>query len=52
MSSDLLYREMVIHSTMLAYLDVITVLAVGCVCMIPLVFFMKKRKTSGPMAMH
>ena len=52
MAQGNLYREMVIHSTMLAYLDVITVLAVGCVCMIPLVFFMKKRKTSGPMAMH
>ena len=52
MAQGNLYREMVTHSTMLAYLDVITVLAVGCVCMIPLVFFMKKRKTSGPMAMH
>lgn len=37
---------------MLAYLDVITVLTIGRVCMIPLAFLMKKRKAGGSMAMH
>jgi hypothetical protein len=32
---------LVTQSTILAYLDVISVLAAGSVCMIPLVFFMK-----------
>jgi DHA2 family multidrug resistance protein len=47
-----LYRQLITQSTMLAYLDVIAVLAIGCVCMIPLPFLMKKRKAGGPMAMH
>jgi MFS transporter, DHA2 family, multidrug resistance protein len=52
MAQGNLYRQLITQSTMMAYLDVITVLAVGCVCMIPLVFLMKKRRTGGPMAMH
>jgi MFS transporter, DHA2 family, multidrug resistance protein len=52
MAQGSLYRQLVTQSTMLAYLDVITVLAIGCVCMIPLAFLMKKRKSGGSMAMH
>jgi len=52
MAQGNLYRQLITQSTMMAYLDVITVLAVGCVFMIPLVFLMKKRKAGGPMAMH
>ena len=52
MAQGNLYRQLITQSTMMAYLDVITVLAVGCVCMIPLVFLMKKRRAGGPMAMH
>lgn len=52
MAQGSLYRQLVTQSTMLAYLDVITVLAIGCVCMIPLALIMKKRKAGGPMAMH
>lgn len=52
MAQGSLYRQLITQSTMLAYLDVITVLAIGSVCMIPLVFLMKKRKAGGPMAMH
>jgi DHA2 family multidrug resistance protein len=52
MAQGNLYRQLITQSTMMAYLDVITVLAIGCVCMIPLVFLMKKRRTGGPMAMH
>lgn len=52
MAQGNLYRQLVTQSTMLAYLDVITVLSVGCICMVPLVFLMKRRKTSGPVAMH
>src|SRR5271155_3428220 len=52
MAQGNLYRQLITQSTMLAYLDVITVLAIGCVCMIPLAFLMKKRKAGGPMAMH
>jgi len=39
-----MYGQLVTQSTILAYLDVIAVLAAGSACMIPLVFFMKKRK--------
>jgi hypothetical protein len=52
MAQGNLYRQLITQSTMMAYLDVITVLAIGCVCMIPLVFLMKKRQTAGPVAMH
>jgi DHA2 family multidrug resistance protein len=52
MAQGNLYRQLVTQSTMMAYLDVITVLAVGCVCMIPLVFLMKKRHAGGSVAMH
>ena len=47
-----IYRQLVTQSTMLAYLDVIAVLAIGCLCMVPLVFLMKKGKRGGPMAVH
>jgi len=48
-----IYSQLQRHSSMLSYLDVIAVLAVGSVCMVPLVFFMKKRKPGkGPMMAH
>jgi MFS transporter, DHA2 family, multidrug resistance protein len=46
-----LYRQLVFQSTQLAYLDVVAVLSVCAACMIPLIFFMKKR-TGGPAAAH
>jgi MFS transporter, DHA2 family, multidrug resistance protein len=52
MAQGNLYRQLITQSTMLAYLDVITVLAIGCVCMIPLAFLMKRHKAGRPMAMH
>jgi MFS transporter, DHA2 family, multidrug resistance protein len=52
MAQGSLYRQLVTQSTMLAYLDVIAVLAIGSACMIPLALLMKKRKAGGPMAMH
>jgi len=53
MAQGNLYRQLITQSTMLAYLDVIAVLCLGCVCMVPLVFFMKKRKAAGgAVAMH
>jgi MFS transporter, DHA2 family, multidrug resistance protein len=47
MAQGNIYSQLVTQSTVLAYLDVIAVLSVGSACMIPLVFFMKKRKTAG-----
>jgi MFS transporter, DHA2 family, multidrug resistance protein len=53
MAQGSLYQQLVTQSTVLAYLDVIAVLAVGSACMIPLVFFMKKREAAKTgMAMH
>ncbi|MGA7314101.1 MAG: DHA2 family efflux MFS transporter permease subunit [Silvibacterium sp.] len=53
MAQASLYRQLATQSTVLAYLDVIFVLAVGSACMIPLVFFMKKRAAGkGEVAMH
>ncbi|HEX3470072.1 MAG TPA: DHA2 family efflux MFS transporter permease subunit [Silvibacterium sp.] len=53
MAQASLYRQLVTQSTVLAYLDVIIVLAVGSACMIPLVFFMKKRAAGkGEIATH
>lgn len=52
MAQGNIYRELIAQSSMLAYLDVITILAIGSVCMIPFVFLMKKRTPGGPMAMH
>jgi hypothetical protein len=40
------------QSTQLAYLDVIAILSIGTVCMIPLIFLMKKRKPGGAAAAH
>jgi hypothetical protein len=47
-----LYQQLVRQSTQLAYLDVIAILSIGTVCMIPIVFLMKKRKPGGPAAAH
>lgn len=47
-----IYRQLVMQSTQLAYLDVVAILSIGSACMIPLVFFMKKRKAAGPAAAH
>jgi DHA2 family multidrug resistance protein len=47
-----LYQQLVRQSTQLAYLDVIAILSISTVCMIPLIFLMKKRKPGGPAAAH
>jgi DHA2 family multidrug resistance protein len=48
-----IYGQLITQSTMLSYLDVIAVLAVGSICMVPLVFLMKKRTAAkGEIAMH
>jgi len=48
-----IYQQMHAQSAMLAYLDIIAVLATGCALMIPLVFLMKKRRSpAGEVAMH
>ena len=53
MAQGNIYGELLRQSAMLSYLDVITVLAIGAACMVPLVFFMKKRKPpKGGLAMH
>ncbi len=53
MAQGNLYSELLRQSAMLSYLDVITVLSIGAACMVPLVFFMKKRKPAkGQVAMH
>jgi DHA2 family multidrug resistance protein len=38
-----IYQTLLRQSTMLSYLDVIFCLAIGCACMVPLVFLMKKK---------
>ncbi len=53
MAEGNIYAQMLSQSAMLSYLDVITVLAIGSACMVPLVFLMKKRKPGkGPMVAH
>ncbi len=53
MAQGNIYSQLLRQSSMLSYLDVITVLAIGSVCMVPLVFLMKKRKPAqGQVAMH
>jgi DHA2 family multidrug resistance protein len=48
-----IYSELLRQSSMLSYLDVITVLSIGAACMVPLVFLMKKRAAAkGQVAMH
>jgi DHA2 family multidrug resistance protein len=48
-----MYQQLQRQGSMLSYLDVIAVLAVGCLCMVPLVFVMKKPKPGkGPVAAH
>jgi MFS transporter, DHA2 family, multidrug resistance protein len=47
-----IYRQLIAQSTQLAYLDVVAILSIGSVCMIPLVFFMKKRKAGPPAGAH
>jgi DHA2 family multidrug resistance protein len=48
-----IYSQLQRHTSMLSYLDVIAVLAAGSLCMVPLVFLMKKRKPAkGQVAMH
>jgi DHA2 family multidrug resistance protein len=53
MAQGNIYSELLRQSSMLSYLDVIAALAVGSACMLPLIFFMKKRGAAkGPVAMH
>jgi MFS transporter, DHA2 family, multidrug resistance protein len=53
MAQGSIYQQLITQSTVLAYLDVIAVLAVGSACMIPLVFFMKKHgPAKGEVAVH
>ena len=53
MTQGNIYGLLVTQTTILAYLDVIAVLSIGSLCMIPLVFFMKKRKRgAGGMRLH
>ena len=47
-----IYQQLLRQSTQLAYLDVIALLSLGAACMIPLIFFMKKRKGGGPAGAH
>jgi DHA2 family multidrug resistance protein len=48
-----IYEQLQRQVSMLSYLDVIAVLAGGCLCMVPLVFLMKKPKPGkGPIAAH
>ena len=50
MAQGRLYQELLQQSTMLAYLDVIKMLAIAMVLAIPLVFLMKRpKKGAGPM---
>jgi len=52
MAQGSIYQQLIRQCTQLAYLDVIAVLSIGTVCMIPLIFLMKKRKPGGPAAAH
>jgi DHA2 family multidrug resistance protein len=52
MAQGTLYQQLLRQSTQLAYLDVISMLAIGAACMIPVVFLMKKRKDGGPAGAH
>ena len=53
MAQGNIYQQLVLQSSILAYLDVIAALAIGSACMIPLAFFMKKRAKGGAgVAMH
>jgi MFS transporter, DHA2 family, multidrug resistance protein len=53
MAQGNIYQQLITQSNILAYLDVIAVLSVGSACMIPLVFFMKKRSARhGEVAAH
>jgi DHA2 family multidrug resistance protein len=48
-----LYSQLLRHATMLAYLDVIKVLALTMLCLVPLVFLMKRPpKAKGGAPMH
>ena len=38
-----LYRQMLQHSAMLAYVDIIYFLAISSACMVPLALYMRKR---------
>jgi DHA2 family multidrug resistance protein len=53
MAQGNMYSQLLRQSSMLSYLDVIAVLAVGSICMVPLVFLMKKRRPGkGPVMAH
>jgi DHA2 family multidrug resistance protein len=46
-----IYRQMVLQANLLSYVDIIEFFALASVCMVPLVFLMKKTK-GGSGAMH
>ena len=51
MAQGTLYQQLILQSTQIAYLDVIAILAITALCMIPLIFLMKKSR-GGPAAAH
>jgi DHA2 family multidrug resistance protein len=51
LASNSLYQQLIRQSTQIAYLDVIAALGATTLCMIPLIFFMKKSH-GGPAGAH
>jgi len=47
-----MYRQLVLQSTQLAYLDALTALAVVSACMVPLVWFAQKPQGRAPAGAH
>ncbi|HEX4809665.1 MAG TPA: DHA2 family efflux MFS transporter permease subunit [Bryobacteraceae bacterium] len=47
-----LYGQVLQQASMLAYIDIVKILAVAALAMIPFAFLMSKRKSAGPAAVH
>jgi DHA2 family multidrug resistance protein len=48
----MLQANVIRQATMLAYVDCFWLLGVVIMCLVPVVFLMKKAKPGGPMAAH
>jgi DHA2 family multidrug resistance protein len=48
----MLQTNVIRQATMLAYVDCFWLLGVVIMCLVPVVFLMKKAKPGGPMAAH
>ena len=51
-ATAILYRQLVVQSTQLAYLDALWILGIGAACMVPIVWLAQRPRAAAPAGAH